>query len=262
MKTALQSNFNAIDIALVDGVPRTLTLREMLQYYIDHRIDVVTRRTQFDLDKALKDVHIKEGLLIAVDNIDEIVHIIRSSETEAEAKRRMNSAGTDDPQSTPFSPCLRKLTGLAREQLAAEIESSTSSSTTTATFSPTARRSWASSGRAGQIIGSACRQAPYQHLLPRRHRTSTSRTLSPRRTWWSPSPLGHIKRLPVATHHRSQRRGGKGVQTSRSRTTTVEDLFVASTHDYVMFFTNFGRVYRLKVHELPIGSRQCAARRL
>ena len=123
-KTALQSNFNAIDIALVDGVPRTLTLREMLQYYIDHQIDVVTRRTQFDLDKALKDVHIKKGLLIAVDNIDEIVHIIRSSETEAEAKRRMNERfGLDDPQCDAILAMrLRKLTGLAREQLAAEIE--------------------------------------------------------------------------------------------------------------------------------------------
>jgi DNA gyrase subunit A len=80
-KTQLQSNFGVIDIALVDGVPRTLTLREMLQYYIDHQIDVVTRRTQYDLDKAQEGRPHQEGLLIAVDNIDEIVHIIRSSET-------------------------------------------------------------------------------------------------------------------------------------------------------------------------------------
>ena len=258
-KTALQSNFNAIDIALVDGVPRTLTLREMLQYYIDHQIDVVTRRTQFDLDKALKDVHIKEGLLIAVDNIDEIVHIIRSSETEAEAKHRMNERfGLDDPQCDAILAMrLRKLTGLAREQLAAEID------------------------ELHKLI------AYYQDLLAHREKILgvikdelgqiVERFADKRRTSISSQEAqdldvedliaeedmvvtvthsGYIKRLPVATY-RSQRRGGKGVQgLSLKDNDFVEDLFVASTHDYVMFFTNFGRVYRLKVHELPIGSRQ------
>ena len=90
-RTQLQSNFGIIDLALVDGVPRTLSLREILRCYIDHQIDVVRRRTEFDLDKALKRVHILEGLLTAVDNIDEIVHIIRSSQDDAEAKRRMHS---------------------------------------------------------------------------------------------------------------------------------------------------------------------------
>lgn len=85
-KTQLQSNFGIIDLALVDGVPRTLSLREILRHYIDHQIDVVRRRTEFDLDKAQKRVHILEGLLTAVDNIDEIVHIIRSSQDDAGGK--------------------------------------------------------------------------------------------------------------------------------------------------------------------------------
>ncbi len=98
-RTQLQANFGVIDLALVDGVPRTLSLPEMLRHYINHQVDVVTRRTQFDLDKALKRVHILEGLLIAVDNIDEVVHIIRSSRDDAEAKARMHERfGIDDIQ--------------------------------------------------------------------------------------------------------------------------------------------------------------------
>lgn len=258
-KTQLQTNFNAIDIALVDGVPRTLSLREMLQYYIDHQIDVVTRRTQFDLDKALKDVHIKEGLLIAVDNIDEIVHIIRSSHDDAEAKSRMHERfGLDDIQGEAILQMrLRRLTGLARDQLVSEID------------------------ELHKLI------AYYQDLLAHREKILgvikdelgqiVDRFADKRRTTITTQEAqdldvedliaeedmvvtvthaGYIKRLPVATY-RSQRRGGKGIQgLSLKGGDFVEDLFVASTHDYVMFFTNFGKVYRLKVHELPIGSRQ------
>ena len=258
-KTALQSNFNAIDIALVDGVPRTLTLREMLQYYIDHQIDVVTRRTQFDLDKALKDVHIKEGLLIAVDNIDEIVHIIRSSETEAEAKRRMNERfGLDDPQCDAILAMrLRKLTGLAREQLAAEIEELHK-------LIDYYRDLLAHREKILGVIKDELGQIVERFADKRRTSISSQEAqdldvedlIAEEDMVVTVTHSGYIKRLPVATY-RSQRRGGKGVQgLSLKDNDFVEDLFVASTHDYVMFFTNFGRVYRLKVHELPIGSRQ------
>ena len=258
-KTALQSNFNAIDIALVDGVPRTLTLREMLQYYIDHQIDVVTRRTQFDLDKALKDVHIKKGLLIAVDNIDEIVHIIRSSETEAEAKRRMNERfGLDDPQCDAILAMrLRKLTGLAREQLAAEIEELHK-------LIDYYRDLLAHREKILGVIKDELGQIVERFADKRRTSISSQEAqdldvedlIAEEDMVVTVTHSGYIKRLPVATY-RSQRRGGKGVQgLSLKDNDFVEDLFVASTHDYVMFFTNFGRVYRLKVHELPIGSRQ------
>ena len=115
-RTQLQSNFNVIDIALVDGVPRTLTLRQMIGHYIDHQIDVVTRRTQYDLAKAKKDLHIREGLLIAVDNIDEIVQIIKTSHDDNEAKSRMSERfGIDDIQGEAILQMrLRRLTGLAR----------------------------------------------------------------------------------------------------------------------------------------------------
>ena len=249
-KTALQSNFN---------VPRTLTLREMLQYYIDHQIDVVTRRTQFDLDKALKDVHIKKGLLIAVDNIDEIVHIIRSSETEAEAKRRMNERfGLDDPQCDAILAMrLRKLTGLAREQLAAEIEELHK-------LIDYYRDLLAHREKNLGVIKDELGQIVERFADKRRTSISSQEAqdldvedlIAEEDMVVTVTHSGYIKRLPVATY-RSQRRGGKGVQgLSLKDNDFVEDLFVASTHDYVMFFTNFGRVYRLKVHELPIGSRQ------
>ena len=258
-RTQLQSNFNVIDIALVDGVPRTLTLRQMIGHYIDHQIDVVTRRTQYDLAKAKKDLHIREGLLIAVDNIDEIVQIIKTSHDDAEAKKRMSDRfGIDDIQGEAILQMrLRRLTGLAREELVAQIEELRS------------------------------RIAYYEDLLAHREKILgvikdelqqiSDRFADKRRTTISGAEAqdldvedliaeedmvvtvthgSYIKRLPVATY-RSQKRGGKGIQgLSLKDNDFVEDLFVASTHDYVMFFTNLGKVYRLKVHELPIGSRQ------
>ncbi|MEE1045195.1 MAG: DNA gyrase subunit A [Olegusella sp.] len=258
-RTQLQSNFNVIDIALVDGVPRTLTLRQMIGHYIDHQIDVVTRRTQYDLAKAKKDLHIREGLLIAVDNIDEIVQIIKTSHDDNEAKSRMSERfGIDDIQGEAILQMrLRRLTGLAREELVAQIEELRS------------------------------RIAYYEDLLAHREKILgvikdelqqiSDRFADKRRTAISGTEAqdldvedliaeedmvvtvthgSYIKRLPVATY-RSQKRGGKGIQgLSLKDNDFVEDLFVASTHDYVMFFTNLGKVYRLKVHELPIGSRQ------
>lgn len=258
-KTQLQTTFGVIDIALVDNVPRLLSLREILTHYIEHQIDVVTRRTQFDLDKAQKDVHIKEGLLIAIDHIDEIVHILRTSEDDAEAKRRMfEQFGIDDVQGEAILQMrLRRLTGLERQKLADEIE------------------------ELYKMI------AYYQDLLSSREKITnlikeelqqiTDRYGDDRRTTIcaqeaqdlnvedliaeedmvvTVTSTGYIKRIPVATY-RAQKRGGKGVQgLSLKDNDFVKDMFVASTHDYVLFFTNFGKAYRLKVHELPIGSRQ------
>ena len=258
-RTQLQANFGVIDIALVDGVPRTLTLPEMLRHYIDHQVDVVTRRTQFDLAKAQKDLHIREGLLIAVDNIDEIVHIIRSSRDDKESKQRMNERfGLSEIQCEAILQMrLRRLTGLAREELVAQIEDLRE------------------------------RIAYYTDLLEHRDkllgvikdelRKIAERFSTPRRTAINAqgaedldvedliaeedmvvtfTHAGYVKRLPVATY-RAQRRGGKGMRgLSLKNNDYVEDLFVASTHDYMLFFTNKGKVYRLKVHELPLGSRQ------
>ncbi len=257
-RTQLQSNFNVIDIALVDGVPRTLTLREMLRYYIDHQVDVVTRRTKFDLDKALKRVHILEGLLIAVDNIDEIVHIIRSSRDDAEAKSRMHERfGIDDVQGEAILQMrLRRLTGLARDELVAQIADLHEK---IAYY----RDLLEHPDKMMQVIKEELQQIAERFSNKRRTTISEHAVenldvedlIAEEDMVVTVTHSGYVKRLPVATY-RSQKRGGKGIQgLSLKDNDFVEDLFVASTHDYVMFFTNKGRVYRVKVHELPIGSR-------
>ena len=257
-RTQLQSNFGVIDIALVDGVPRTLSLREMLRYYIDHQVDVVTRRTKFDLDKALKRVHILEGLLIAVDNIDEIVHIIRSSRDDAEAKARMNDRfGIDDIQGEAILQMrLRRLTGLARDELVAQIKDLHDRI-------DYYRDLLEHPNKLLGVIKDELRQI--SDRFSNKRRTSISEhsvenldvedLIAEEDMVVTFTHAGYVKRVPLATY-RAQKRGGKGIQgLSLKDNDFVEDLFVASTHDYVMFFTNKGRVYRVKVHELPLGSR-------
>ena len=258
-RTQLQANFGVIDIALVDGVPRTLTLPEMLRYYIDHQVDVVTRRTKFDLAKAQKDLHVREGLLVAVDNIDEIVHIIRSSRDDKESKRRMNERfGLSEIQCEAILQMrLRRLTALARDELVAQIEELRE--------------------RIAYLTDLLEHEDKLLGVIKDELRAIAERFGTPRRTQINATAAenldvedliaeedmvvtfthaGYVKRLPVATY-RSQRRGGKGMRgLSLKDSDYVEDLFVASTHDYMLFFTNKGKVYRLKVHELPLGSRQ------
>ena len=257
-RTQLQANFSVIDIALVDGVPRTLSLREMLHYYIEHQVDVVTRRTKFDLDKALKRVHILEGLLVAVDNIDEIVHIIRSSRDDAEAKRRMNERfGLDDVQGEAILQMrLRRLTGLARDELVAQIDELHKM---IAYYRDLLEHPEKLLG----VIKDELRQISDKYADARRTKITTTGVadldvedlIAEEDMVVTFTHAGYVKRLPVATY-RQQHRGGKGMRgLSLKDNDYVEDLFVASTHDYMLFFTNKGKVYRLKVHELPLGSR-------
>lgn len=257
-RTQLQANFGVIDIALVDGVPRTLSLKEMLHYYIEHQRDVVTRRTKFDLDKALKRVHILEGLLIAVDNIDEIVHIIRSSHDDAEAKSRMHDRfGIDDVQGEAILQMrLRRLTGLAREELVGQIDELHKMIEYYRDLLDHPDKLMGvvkdelrvisdrfADARRTKIEGADVQDLDVEDLIAEEDMVVTF------------THAGYVKRLPVATY-RSQHRGGKGMRgLSLKDKDFVEDLFVASTHDYVLFFTNRGKVYRLKVHELPLGSR-------
>ena len=255
--SSLQTSFGIIDLALVNGVPRLLSLREMLQYYIDHQVDVVTRRTKFDLAKAKARAHILEGLLLALDNIDEVISIIRSSRTDSEASERLIARfGFTKEQTTAILEMrLRRLTGLERDKIQEELEG--------------LRRA------IEYYEGLLADQRKILEVIKTEMREIAEKYGDKRRTTISDAPVvldvedliaeedmvitvthaGYVKRLPVATY-RSQKRGGKGVQgLSLKDTDFVEDLFVASTHDYVLFFTNFGKVYRVKVHELPIGSR-------
>ena len=256
--TQLQTTFGVINLALVNGVPKCLTLREMLQHYIDHQVDVVTRRTRFDLKKAQARAHILEGYLLALDNIDEVIHIIRSSRTDAEASSRLIERFGFTPEQTQaiLEMRLRRLTGLSRDQIEEELAG--------------LRRAiayyedlLANPVKILGVIKDEMREISRKFSDKRRTEISAEGTkdlnvedlIAEEDMVITVTHAGYVKRTPLDTY-RAQKRGGKGVQGVNLKDEDfVEDLFVASTHDYVLFFSNKGKVYRLKVHELPIGQR-------
>ena len=256
--TQLQTTFGVINLALVDGVPKCLTLREMLQHYIDHQVDVVTRRTRFDLKKAQARAHILEGYLMALDHIDEVISIIRASRTDTEASQRLIERFGFTPEQTTaiLEMRLRRLTGLSRDQIEEELAG--------------LRRAiayyedlLAHEEKILAVIKDEMREIGHKFADKRRTEISVEGTkelnvedlIADEDMVVTVTHAGYVKRTPVATY-RSQKRGGKGVQGVNLKDEDfVEDLFVASTHDYVLFFSNRGKVYRLKVHELPIAQR-------
>ncbi len=256
--TQLQTTFGVINLALVGGVPKCLSLREMLQHYIDHQVDVVTRRTRFDLKKAQARAHILEGYLMALDHIDEVIHIIRSSRTDTEASQRLIERFGFTPEQTTaiLEMRLRRLTGLSRDQIEEELAG--------------LRRAiayyedlLANPDKILAVIKDEMREVGRKFADKRRTEISAEGTkelnvedlIADEDMVVTVTHAGYVKRTPVATY-RSQRRGGKGVQGVNLKDEDfVEDVFVASTHDYVLFFSNKGKVYRLKVHELPIAQR-------
>ena len=256
--TQLQTTFGVNNLALVHGVPKCLSLREILQNYIEHQVEVVTRRTRFDLKKAQARAHILEGYLMALDNIDEVIHIIRSSRTDAEASQRLiERFGFSVEQTTAILEMrLRRLTGLSRDQIEEELAG--------------LRRAiayyedlLANPEKILAVIKDEMREISRKFSDKRRTEISTEGTkelnvedlIADEDMVVTVTHAGYVKRTPVATY-RSQKRGGKGVQGVNLKDEDfVEELFVASTHDYVLFFSNKGKVYRLKVHELPIGAR-------
>ena len=256
--TQLQTTFGVINLALVGGVPKCLTLREMLQHYIDHQVDVVTRRTRFDLKKAQARAHILEGYLMALDHIDEVIHIIRSSQTDTEASQRLiERFGFSTEQTTAILEMrLRRLTGLSREQIEEELAGLRKAIAYYEDLLANPEKILA-------VIKDEMREISRKFADKRRTEISVEGTkelnvedlIADEDMVVTVTHAGYVKRTPVATY-RSQKRGGKGVQgVGLKDEDFVEDLFVASTHDYVLIFSNKGKVYRLKVHELPIGSR-------
>ena len=255
--TQLQQGFGVIMLSLVDGVPRTLNLKEMLFYYVEHQKDVITRRTRYELRKAEERAHILEGLVIALDNIDEVIRIIRASNDDAEAKARLiERFGLSEIQTDAILEMrLRRLTGLERHKIEAELEELHEK---IAWYKKVlgdvnlvlqivkdeladVRQKFADKRRTG--ITNATKDLDVEDLIAEEDMVVTV------------TKAGYIKRLPVATY-RQQKRGGKGLQGVNLRDNDfVEHLFIASTHDYVLFFSTRGKVYRMKVHELPIGSR-------
>ena len=256
--TQLQTTFGVINLALVNGTPKLLTLREMLQHYIDHQVDVVTRRTRFDLTKAQARAHILEGYLMALDHIDEVISIIRSSRTDSEASERLIERFGFTPEQTTaiLEMRLRRLTGLSRDQIQEELNGLRQA---IAYYEDLL----ANPEKILGVIKDEMREIERKFADKRRTKINPMGTrelnvedlIAEEDMVITVTHSGYVKRTPVDTY-RAQRRGGKGVQGVNLKDDDfVEDLFVASTHDYVMFFSNKGKAYRLKVHELPIGQR-------
>ena len=251
--TQLQENFGVIMLALVDGVPRTLNLAEMIGYYVDHQVDVVTRRTRFELRKAEERDHIVLGLLIALDHLDEVIKIIRgSADADAARKKLMTKFKLSEIQANHILDMpLRRLTRLARTELEKEHAELLEQDHVLQVAADDPKKLRA-------VIKDELLEIKKKHGDRRRTKigptraTSTSRTSSPRRTCViTVSRAGYVKRLPVDAFKR-QGRGGKGVRGQNLKEEdVVKHVFTTTTHHWMLFFTTKGRVYRVKAHEIP-----------
>ncbi|HEX6560090.1 MAG TPA: DNA gyrase subunit A, partial [Longimicrobiales bacterium] len=255
--TQLQSTFGVIMLALVDGAPKIMNLKEIIQHFIDHRHEVVVRRSQFELDQALEREHILEGLKIAVDNIDAVVHLIRESpDTETASTRLQETFALTERQAKAILDMrLARLTGLEIDKLEQEL------SEVRATIADL-RDILANRERRFQIIKEELREVREKYGDERRTEIteigasiSLEDLLSDDEMVITISHQGYVKRLPADTY-RAQRRGGRGIQGMETKEEDwVEKLFVGRTHDYLMVFTTGGHCYWLKVHEIPQASR-------
>ncbi|MGF7109129.1 DNA topoisomerase (ATP-hydrolyzing) subunit A [Treponema pedis] len=257
-KTALQSSFGVINLALVNGKPETLNLKLLIKYFVEHRVDVVTRRTKFDLRKAEERAHILEALIVAIDNIDEVIKIIRASRDTQTAKNNlMKRFGFDEVQAQAIVDMqLKRLTSLEIEDLKKELEElqvliahlkdllahpekilaliKTETNELAEKFGDERRT---------DIIADEVEELNIEDLIKKEEMVILI------------SNLGYIKRIPV-TAYKNQNRGGKGSNSANlAEDDFVDQIFTATTHDYLMFITNAGKAYWLKVHEIQEASR-------
>lgn len=256
--TQMQTTFGIINLALVDDVPRELDLKQILRIYLDHRIDVILKRTQFMLKKAEDRAHILKGLKIALDHLDEVISLIRSSANVEEARNGLISKfGLDEIQAKAILDMrLQKLTGLERQKIDDEYDELLKQIAEYKAIIESDERKYSiirdeitdirerfGDGRRTAITSSV-EELETEDLIPEAEMVVTI------------TNSGYIKRLPVDTYSK-QHRGGKGVIGMDTKDEDfVVNIFVASTHDYIMFFTNKGRVHWRKVYEIPEGSRQ------
>ena len=255
--TAMQSTFGVINLALVNGAPKVMSLKEMLGHFVVHRHEVIVRRTEFDMAEAKKREHILEGLKIAVDNIDEVIAIIRSSSDTPTADRRLRERfGLSEPQADAIlNMRLAKLTGLEIDKLEAELAEvrATIAELQSILDSRDKRMSilLAELDEVATTYGDPRRT----EILRDQGEFSVEDLIAEEDMVITISHTGYIKRIPVSTY-RKQRRGGRGLTGMETKELDwVETLFIASTHDYLMFFSDRGTVYWLKVHEIPQGGR-------
>ena len=255
--TQLQDTFGAIMLALVDGTPKILSLRQMIHHYLEHQEDVIRRRTQYDLNKAEARSHILEGLIIALDNIDEVIKLIRSSRTGQEAKEGLMSRfGLSERQAQAILDMrLQRLTGLERDKIEAEYAELQK-------MIAYYREVLASEGMVLGIIKDELTEIKRKYADERRTGISALEgeidmldLIAEEDMVVTLTHYGYVKRLPKATY-RAQKRGGKGIVGATTREEDfVEQMYVVNTHDTLMFFTNRGRVYQLNCYQIPEAGR-------
>ena len=253
--TQMQDTFGAILLALVNGEPKILTLRQCLDYYIEHRKDVILRRTQFELDKALARAHILEGLKIALDNIDEVINIIRSSYDDPK-ERLMERFGLTDIQAQAILDMrLKTLSGLQREKIEDEYNELMK-------LIAHLREILNSEKLVFDIIKEELLEIKEKYgderltkIVAAEGEFNVEDLIKDEQTVVALTHFGYIKRMPIDTY-KSQRRGGKGITGIATREEDfVKQIFTASTHDTILFFSNKGKLYRLRGYEIPEAGR-------
>ena len=253
--TQMQDTFGIIMLALVDGEPKILTLRQCLDYYINHRKDVILRRTKFELDKALARAHILEGLKIALDNIDEVINIIRNSYDDAK-ERLMKRFGLSDIQAQAILDMrLKTLSGLQREKIEEEYNELMK-------LIAHLREILGSETLVFQIIKEELLEIKEKYgderltkIVAAEGEFNDEDLIKEEQMVVALTHFGYIKRMPIDTY-RSQRRGGKGITGISTREEDfVKQIFTTSTHDTVLFFSNKGKLYRLRGYEIPEAGR-------
>src|SRR5881409_195724 len=260
--TQMQQTFGAIMLALVDGTPRELRLLELLQHFIEHRHTVITLRTEFELQRAQDREHILEGLKIAVDNIDEVIRIIKKSKDtpSADAALRKRFKLSEKQSTEILNMRLARLTALEITKLDEELKD-------VRKFIKECKEILASKPRRMKILKEELTELAHgfgderrTEIVADQGEFSIEDLIAEEDMVITVSHAGYIKRLPV-TAYRRQRRGGRGVISAQTKDDDwVEHLFIASTHDYVMFFTQQGQCYWLKVHEIPQAARAARAK--
>ena len=255
--TQMQETFGVNMLALVNNEPKVLNLKDMLHYYLEHQKDVVTRRTQYDLRKAEERAHILEGLRVALDHIDEVIRIIRGSNSTNEAKEKlMSTFALSEVQSQAIVDMrLRTLTGLEREKLENEYLELQEKIKELRGILEDDKRLYGVIKEEILIIREKYGDDRRTKLTHDEGELDIEDLIIEENSVITMTHLGYVKRIPLDTY-RSQNRGGRGIKGITTREEDfVENLFVTSTHNYILFFTNRGKVYRLKAYEIPEAGR-------
>jgi DNA gyrase subunit A len=256
-QTQLENTFGIINLALVGGVPKVLNLKELIKYYIDHQKDVVTRRTIFDLDRTKKRKHIVEGLIIAINNIDEVIKIIRSSYDDAQIKKEFKErfSLTEEQSQAILDMRLRRLSGLEIEKLVAEDKELKERIDYLSAILGSEEKLIA-------LISDELREIKEKYADERRTKIvrdlgefDIEELIEKEDILITLTNDGYVKRLPIDTY-KVQNRGGRGINAGNTKENDyIQKIMTTNTHEDLLFFTSFGRVYSLKAYEIPEGTR-------